>query len=95
MDSAPSHYLLRVNTDTTYEVPVPNDGRVTFTVPWHRSSCGVYLFGKIEVGGDSDPLQQWQIRVMSNGREVRKLSLRELAQLPADAAGYRLLTMHP
>jgi hypothetical protein len=93
--TAPSLYLLRVNTDTTYEVRVPNDGRVTFTVPYHRSSCGVYLFDKVKVGGESDPLQQWQIRVLRNGKQVRKLSLRELGQLPADQAGYRLLTMHP
>jgi protein involved in polysaccharide export with SLBB domain len=55
----------------------------------------VYLFNEIRVGGGSDPLQQWHILVLHHGNQVRKISLRELASLNTDQAGYRLLKMHP
>ena len=93
--TAPEQYVLRVETETTSEIPVPADGRVTFSVPWYRRSCRVYLFDEIKVGGGRDPLQQWHILVVHNGEPVRKVSLRELGSLNTDQAGYRLLIVHP
>lgn len=89
----PEEFVLRIETETTAEIPVPADGGVTFSVPWYRRSCGVYLFNQIRVGGYGDPLQQWHVLVIHKGKVVRRLSLRQVQNLDADQAGYRVLNV--
>lgn len=93
--ASPNEYLLRVNTETSVDLPVPADGRVTYGVPWHRESCKVYLFDEIRVGGGSDPLRIWELAVIRNSTVVRKLSLRQVENLKSDQAGYHLLVLSP
>jgi len=71
---------------------VPSDGRVTVRIPSFRPNCGVYLFNRIKVGGGGhDALKTWDISIAYGGRTLRRLSLKQLRDLPADSNGYRLL----
>ena len=89
--TVPGQYVLRVQTGTVTDIPVPADGRVTVNVPAYHMPCEVYLFNEIRVGGNDDPLQRWKLLVIHDGKVVRRVSLRQVQALNADPAGYRLL----
>jgi len=88
---APEQYTVQVNTGTVKEYDVPHDGRVKVGIPSYRPSCGVYLFNAIKVRGYCDPLKGWIVSVTSNGKTVRKQSLRVTQKSPTDEAGYHMM----
>jgi hypothetical protein len=88
---APEQYTVQVNTGTVKEYDVPHDGRVEVGIPSYRPSCGVYLFNVIKVRGYGDPLKGWIVSVTSNGKTVRKQSLRATQKSPTDEAGYHMM----
>jgi hypothetical protein len=89
--STPEQYTVQVNTGTVNDYEVPNDGRIKVGIPPYRSSCGVYLFNAVKVGGFGDPLKSWTVSINRNGEPVRTLSLRATQKLPTDDAGYRIV----
>jgi hypothetical protein len=71
---------------------VPSDGRVTIGIPSFRPNCGVYLFNWIKVGGGgNDTLKTWNVSIVYGSRTLRRLSLKNVRELPTDVDGYRLL----
>lgn len=88
---APEQYTVQVNTGTVREYDVPQDGRIKVGIPSYRSSCGVYLFDAVKVGGYGDPLKSWIVLVTHNGTTVRKQSLRVMQKSPRDEAGYHMV----
>lgn len=72
------------------DYPVASDGQVTFTVPSFRRGCSTYLFGVIKIS-DASPERIQIVEVRRGQRVLRKLSLTQIAELPEDASGYRIL----
>ena len=72
------------------DYPITQDGRVTFTVPPFRRGCTTYLFDVIKIN-DTTPAHARVVEVRREQRVVRKLSLSQIAKLPEDAAGYRIV----
>jgi hypothetical protein len=87
----PEQYTAQVDTGRVNEYEVPPDGRVKVGIPPYRSSCGVYLFNVVKVGGYDSPLKAWSISIARNGKTVRKLSVQAVRELAADQAGYHIL----
>jgi hypothetical protein len=54
--------------------------------------CNAYLFGVVKIG-DGSPKNLSAIHVLRHARVVRKLSLAQIAKLPADAEGYHILVV--
>lgn len=88
---APQEYGVTIETRSTAELKVPADGRLTIDIPGHGRACRVYLFDKIRIGRDADPLSEWHLILSRNGKQVEILSLRKLGQLRRDQDGYFLL----
>jgi hypothetical protein len=90
---SPSDYSVRVITGEAEHThtPVPANGRVSFDVPIGSRYCTPYLFGVIKVGSPTPVGERRVIRVMRGERVVRKLSASDIARLPADTEGYRML----
>jgi len=72
------------------DYPVPADGRVIVDVPRLERGCATYLFGVLKVK-DSSPYDVPAIHLKKHEHAVRRLSLHDLAKLPLDEEGYRLL----
>jgi hypothetical protein len=90
--SQPQQHVVRVTRGEQADFPVAPDGAVTFTVPGGYSDCSVYLFGVVEVSdgsGEGVPV----VELRRDERVVRKLSLRQIAKLPADEAGFRVVRL--
>jgi hypothetical protein len=56
------------------------------------SGCSVYLFNQIPIRRAPDLSKTKLISIMTGGKTVEALSLRDLSKLPLDSAGYRQLT---
>jgi hypothetical protein len=89
--NAPEQYAVEVNTGTVRKYDVPQDGRIKVGIPPYRRSCGVYLFDAIKVGGYADPLNDWIVSIIRNGKTVHKQSLRVTQKSPTDDAGYHIV----
>lgn len=87
--SDPGQYTVQVR-DSDYHVPT--DGRVVFGVPAMRSGCSVSFFG-IPVHRAADITREKMIAVVVSGTVVRRLSLRDLLELPVDGDGYHRLSI--
>lgn len=83
----PQQYSVAVADEAA--VPIPADGRVAVHVPRLERGCATYVLGvKVKGGSPSDlPV----IHLNRDSRTVRKLSLNDLAKLPLDDEGFRLL----
>jgi len=88
---APQEYRATIETGSNAELKVPADGRLTIDIPGHGRACRVYLFNKIRIGREADPLSEWHLILSRNGERVETLSLRKLGQLKRDQEGYFLL----
>ncbi len=96
----PSEEKLRIQTTNPQELvvqideragtPVPADGRVVVNVPALERGCATYLFGVVKVK-ESSPYDVPAIQVRRGEHTIRKLSINELAKLPVDEQGYRLV----
>jgi len=87
----PERYDVRVTArEPASDYPVTPDGRVTFTVPPFRRGCSTYLFDVIKIN-DATPARTRVVELRREQRVVRKLSLSQIAKLPEDAAGYRIV----
>jgi len=84
----PQQYTIRVADKTEYQVAA--DGRVTVDVPQLERGCATYLLGVVKVK-DSPSEDVPAIHLKKDGRIVRKLSLNDIAKLPVDDEGYRLV----
>lgn len=89
----PQNYVLELQARSVNDYKIPNDGRVTLQIPSRRSTCRVYLFGVMKVGGGNDPAQAWRIVILENGKTVRTWPLEGLYKLAPDASGYRTLKL--
>ena len=85
-------YVLRLHLRETRDFALAADGRVTLEVPAQRGAWSLYLFN-IKVSGGYDPAKAKTVDVVRAGRPVRELSLAQIAALPFDADGYRMLTI--
>lgn len=72
------------------EIPVRADGHVVVEIPPLRRGHKTYFLGVLKVS-ESLPEDIAAIAVKKGGRTVRKLSLKDLKQLPTDREGYKLL----
>jgi len=72
------------------DYPVAPDGRVEFTVPRFSNGCDIYVFGFIKTrDGSAESVRVVEVRRAE--RVVRRLSLAQIAKLPADDAGYSIV----
>jgi hypothetical protein len=90
--SAPEHYVLTADFGGATTYNVPHDGRVLIGVPGYRT-CGVYLFNAVKIRGENQPLSDWSVALLRNGKVVRKLSLNRVRELPIDQADYHVLSV--
>ena len=90
--ASPGSYTIRVQPDVgaPVDTPVPRDGNVAFDVPVTSRESTVYCFG-LRVYQYPPPDTLRVIQVMCADRIVRKLSARDIGQLPTDADGYHVL----
>ncbi len=88
--SQPEQHKVRVALEQPVDYPVAPDGRVEFTVPRFSNGCDVYVFGVVKArDGSAEGVRVVEVR--RAGRVLRKLSVSEIAKLPTDAAGYRIV----
>lgn len=92
---SPELITLRLRIGEPHAYDVPSDGRVTLDVPSYRPGCSVYLFDKIKLRSGANPYAERTIDVVRGGKTIRQFSLKELATLPVDQAGYHLLALRP
>jgi len=85
-------YVIRLRIHDLKEYRVVADGRVTLDVPAEHGECSVYLFNLILVQRGVNPFTVKTVEIVRGGKPMRKLSLKEIAQLPADSEAYHLLT---
>jgi len=85
-----SHTVLVTATEPPLVYRVPSDGRISLTAPSFRHGCNVYLFGAFKVK-DATPERQRVIEARRNDRVVCRLSLTQLARLPEDETGHRVI----
>lgn len=91
--SHPENHIIRVTaSEPPSEYPIHSDGTVSFTVPQFRRGCSIYLLGAIKVA-DGRPERLRVVEVRNEKRELRRLSLNQLAKLPQDADGYRTIKL--
>jgi hypothetical protein len=92
LTSTPQDYSLRVESGNNAGAQaVGSDGRVTLTVPSLPRGCDVYLFNAIKVRSAESALDHKAIQIVRGPDIVKKLSLNDVAKLPQDSEGYRLL----
>ena len=90
---SPERYVVRVKTADSADFPVASDGRVTIDMPRLPRACSVYLFDRIRLSSGVKPLITKAIQLLDSGNVATKLSLAEIAKLPADTSGYHMLNM--
>jgi hypothetical protein len=89
---SPTNCVIRVTWWTrTNEFFVSKDGEVLVDVPALPHGCSLVCLG-IRLS-DISPRNKQIIDVVRDGRIVRRLSLRQLEQLPSDASGTRRLSL--
>jgi hypothetical protein len=95
MATSSDRFLIRVQPDSgpMIETPVPKDGRVEFDVPISSRASTIYVLG-LPVYHHPLADQFRVITVVREERTIRKLSAREIGQLPVDADGYHILRIH-
>jgi hypothetical protein len=83
------NYLVQVGIATTNTYPVDEGGTVTITIPQLPRGCCLdwYCFTII----DDSPDNMKVVSVLSNGKVIRRLSVKELERLPTDERGYRVV----
>ena len=87
--SQPQHYSVRVKRgEPAANYPVGTNGAVVFSVPLYRG-CSTYLCG-VKVGDGSGKGER-VVELRRGERVVRTLSLRQIAKLPTDETGYKLV----
>jgi hypothetical protein len=84
----PERYAVRVADAQAQQVP--SNGRVSFEVPPLQSGCAVYLCGLVKIA-DHQSEDVRAIRVLEDGRVVRRLSLNQISKLPSGPEGSRIL----
>jgi hypothetical protein len=88
---APERYAFHVEFRESKEYRVPADGRLTIDTPAFRRGCAVSLFGVIPLSHGHDPMSENNIQLSIAGKPVRRFSFHQLANLPKDPEGYRVL----
>jgi hypothetical protein len=83
----PQEYSVAVGDKAA--VPILADGCITIHVPRLERGCAMYVLG-IKVK-DGSPYEVRAIQLNRGNRTVRKLSLNDVAKLPVDDKGYRVL----
>ena len=85
----PENYSVVVAENVNYAIGA--DGKVQLSTPVLDRGCATYLFGlKLK---DASPNDVQFIHIKKGDRTIRKLSLNDLAKLPADKEGYRMLNV--
>lgn len=67
------------------DCPVPASGRLTLDIPTYRAACRTYLFDKLRLARGADPYLEKRVELLRGSSRVRKMSLKEISQLPRDA----------
>lgn len=88
VSATPQLYTIQVRDSSVY--PVPADGRVILNIPRLERGHASYLLGFIKTC-ESSPYNVRAIAVKMEKNIVRRLSLNDLAGMPVDAEGYRLI----
>jgi hypothetical protein len=88
LSSNPEKYSISVAEETIY--PVLPDGRIVIHIPLLPSGCATYLLG-VKVSDGASSYDVAAIQLKKDGQTIRKISLNNLAELPVDEQGYRLL----
>ncbi len=84
-------YTVRVTVSPAADYSFAPDGRVFFTVPPFRAhGDNVYLFGIKIHDGTAEHVRVIEVR--RERRVLRKFSLEQVASLPEDDSGYRIVT---
>ena len=91
--SHPERYVVRVTAfDPPSDYQILSDGRISFTVPSFRRGCSVYIFDVIKVA-DGRPERLRVIEVRRDRQVIRRFSLTQLADLPEDEEGYKVIKL--
>ena len=88
---SPERYVVRVQASKSADFPVASDGHVTINVPPLPRACSVYLFDLIKISEGIEPSKTKSIQLIDGADIVAKLSLTEIAKLPADVSGYHIV----
>jgi hypothetical protein len=94
VDASAEPCAIRLRIHDPKEYRVAKDGRITVDVPGDSGECSVYLFDLIPVQRGANPLTAKTFEIVEGDKTVRKLSLKEISELPMDAEGYHLLTFN-
>lgn len=86
----PSAYDIHADFQEPSEYQTDSEGKVDITIPAHRPPCSVYLFNIIKVGG-GDQQKNWRVKIISQGKTLRQISIRDIDRLPVDSEGYHVL----
>ena len=87
----PAIYTIRVAGIAPKAYAIPSDGRVSLDVPVLFHGCYVSLLGVIPIRGPIDESGKKMVEVQRANGTSRKLSFRQLFELPRDGQGYHLL----
>jgi len=90
--ASPERYTLRLNFGRSQDLPVPPDGKLTVPIPAFSRGCTVHFLG-IKTSNGYDPLKEWTLTVNAAGKAISSLTLRQVARLPTDANGFRILKL--
>ena len=88
--TSPENYAIRVDGGTMGAQAIGTDGRVTLDVPSLSRGCDVYFFF-LKVSSAESAFDHKAIRVYKGIDIINSMSLNDLAKLPNDSDGYRLL----
>lgn len=86
----PQQLTVRVALEPPAEYPIPQNGRVAFTVPGFNHGCDVYFLGFIKTR-DGSAEQVRVVEVRDAEGVLRRFSLSQIANLPKDEAGYSVV----
>jgi hypothetical protein len=88
---SPEQYAVRIDVEGATAIQVPATGRLVVDVPRLPRECSRYFLG-IKVS-DGNPDARKAIHFLRDGKIVRKLSLADLARLPIDPEGWRIVRL--
>src|SRR5260370_41958821 len=77
--SSPERFSVHVQGK---DYPVSPDGAIVFESSAMRGPCRVYLFNRIPLGRDTNPLRATLISIFGSGKTVRTLSFAQGSDLP-------------
>ena len=93
VSNVPSTYDIQMDLREPWEYHTDSEGKVDITLPAYRPPCKVYLFNIVKVGGGREYPGHWRVKIISQGKTLHRLSIRDIDRLPVDSEGYHVLRL--